>query len=132
MVFEHIRKLQQEYSDKFVVVDEQRPELRRFQGLTGSVKTVNLSGMALVEFAGNPNIGWYDIDIDYLKVIDQPLAAEKSAEQADPAVKTESKSAPKSEAQKLPKTESETATKRQPEKRIAEGLQNRSGKHAEE
>ena len=82
MVFEHIRKLQQEYTDKFVVVDDQRPELQRFQGLTGSVKTVNLSGRALVEFAGNKNVGWYDIDIDYLKVIDQPLAAAESARSA--------------------------------------------------
>ena len=33
MVFEHIRKLQQEYTDKFVLADEQRPELHRFKVL---------------------------------------------------------------------------------------------------
>lgn len=74
MVFEHIEKLKQEFTDKFVVVDEGRPELRRFNGLTGTVKTVNMNGRALVEFDGHENIGWYDIEIDYLKVIDQPLA----------------------------------------------------------
>ena len=93
MVFEHIRKLQQEYTDKFVVVDEQRPELRRFQGLTGTVKTVNFTGKALVEFAGNKNIGWYDIDIDYLKVVDQPVAPPESTEPAAPAAKSSEKGA---------------------------------------
>ncbi len=77
MVFEHIEKLQAEYVDKYVVVDDQRPELRRFSGLTGVVKTVNMSGRALVQFDGRNNIGWYDIDIDYLRVVDQPLPKEE-------------------------------------------------------
>jgi hypothetical protein len=77
MVFEHIEKLQAEYVDKYVVVDNQRPELRRFTGLTGVVKTVNMSGRALVQFDGRNNIGWYDIDIDYLKVVDKPLPKEE-------------------------------------------------------
>jgi len=33
-----------------------------FAALTGSVKTVNMSGRALVEFDGYNNIGWFDID----------------------------------------------------------------------
>ena len=73
MVFEHIEKLKLEYTDKFVMVDERRPELRRFRGQTGTVRTVNMNGRALVEFDAYDNIGWYDIEIDYLKVIDQPL-----------------------------------------------------------
>ncbi len=77
MVFEHIEKLQEEYMDKYVVVDDQRPELRRFKGMTGVVKTVNMSGRALVQFDSNNNIGWYDIDIDYLKVVDKPLPKEE-------------------------------------------------------
>ena len=77
MVFEHIEQLQAEYTDKYVVVDGDRPELRRFQGLTGLVKTVNMSGRALVQFDGLNNIGWYDIDIDYLKVVDKPLPQEE-------------------------------------------------------
>ena len=45
-------QLQREYTDKFVVADASRPELTRFRGLTGVVKTVNMSGRALVEFDG--------------------------------------------------------------------------------
>ncbi len=73
MVFEHAEKLKTEYTDKYVIVDQERPELCRFNGLTGTVRTVNMNGRALVEFDGFENIGWYDIDIDYLKVIDEPL-----------------------------------------------------------
>ena len=52
MVFEHIEKLKREYTDKYVVVDLSRPELRRFEGQTGVIKTVNMNGNALVEFDG--------------------------------------------------------------------------------
>ena len=79
MVFEHIEKLKQEYSDKYVVVDEKRPELGRFRNLTGHVKTVNMSGRALVQFDGYDNIGWYDIEIDYLRVVTKPEPVEKGA-----------------------------------------------------
>ena len=72
MVFEHIEHLKQEYTDKFVVVDEERPELHRFSGQTGVVRTVNMNGRALVEFDGHENIGWYDIEVDYLRVVDEP------------------------------------------------------------
>ena len=41
--------------------------------MTGTIKTVNMSGRALVQFDANNNIGWFDIELDYLKVIDQPL-----------------------------------------------------------
>lgn len=77
MDIEHIEKLKREYTDQYVIVDEQRPELRRFKGMTGTVKTVNMNGRALVEFDGNNNHGWYDIDIDFLKVIDEPLPKEE-------------------------------------------------------
>lgn len=76
MVFEQIEQLKQQYTDKYVVVDESRPELRRFKGQTGVVKTVNMSGRALVEFDANLNIGWYDIELDYLNVVDKPLDKE--------------------------------------------------------
>jgi len=82
MVFEHIEKLKHEYTDKFVVVDDGRPELRRFSGLTGLVKTVNMNGNALVEFEGLNNIGWYDIEVDFLKVVDQPVPKEPASKPA--------------------------------------------------
>ena len=73
MVFEHIENLKRIYTDQLVVVDDNRTELGRFQGLTGTVKTVNMSGRALVEFDGYNNIGWYDIDVDFLKLVDEPV-----------------------------------------------------------
>src|SRR5436853_1139135 len=95
MIFEHIDKLKKQYTDKYVVVDESRPELQRFKGLTGAVKTVNFSGKALVEFDGYNNIGWYDIDPAFLKVV--PAPAPKPAEG-----KKDKAAAPKAESPKSP------------------------------
>src|SRR5689334_991718 len=72
MIFEHIDRLKQQFTDKYVVVDDSRPELTRFRGLTGYIKTVNMNGRALVQFDGYNNIGWFDIDPAYLKVVDAP------------------------------------------------------------
>jgi hypothetical protein len=94
MVFDQIEKLKQEYTDKYVVVDESRPELLRFKGMTGTVRTVNMNGRALVEFDANLNTGWFDIAIDFLNVIDKPLEkpeAPKAATTAKPATKPAAK-----------------------------------------
>ncbi len=72
MVFEHIDRLKQEYTGKYVVIASDRPELERFKGLTGIVKTVNMNGRALVQFDARENSGWYDIELDFLKVVDTP------------------------------------------------------------
>lgn len=71
-MFDQIEKLKREFTDKYVVVDEGRPELRRFKGMTGLIKTVNMSGKALVRFDTDNNIGWYDIGLDFLKVVPKP------------------------------------------------------------
>ena len=73
MSIELAEKLKEKLTDKFVVVDKSIPELRRFANWTGKVKTVNMSCRALVEFDGPVDIGWYDIDPDYLKVVDAPV-----------------------------------------------------------
>ena len=92
MAIEKIDKIKREYTDKYVMVDGGRPELARFNDQVGRVKTVNMSGRALVEFQDyHKNIGWFDIDLDYLKVVDKPQpkvekpAAKKAA--AKPAAK---------------------------------------------
>lgn len=72
MLNEHIEKLIQQYADQYVVVDASRPELARFKGLTGQVRMVNWTGRALVEFEGRADRGRYDIELDYLKVVDKP------------------------------------------------------------
>lgn len=86
---DQIDELKRKYTDKYVVVDGQRPELARFRDTYGRVKTVNMSGRALVEFADyHTNIGWYDIDPAFLKLIDQPPPPRvKEAPAREPAAK---------------------------------------------
>ena len=71
-MFDTIERLKQHYTDQYVVVDGTQPELARFDGYTGQVKTVNMSGRALVQFEAWNNIGWYDIDVSYLTVVPKP------------------------------------------------------------
>jgi hypothetical protein len=85
MTIAHAERLKRELTDKYVVVREGTPELRRFQGLTGTVKSVNMSGRALVQFDGAVDIGWYDIDPGYLTVIPQPLPKKAAAHAEKPA-----------------------------------------------
>lgn len=82
-------RLKAELTDKYVIVAEGVPELRRFVGLTGTVKTVNMSCRALVQFNGPVDISWYDIDPSFLKVVDAPLPkkTEVKAEAAPAAAK---------------------------------------------
>ena len=92
-VQENIEKLKREWTDKYVVVVGSRPELRRFEGYTGQVKTVNMSGRALVQFDAWSNIGWYDIEPGYLEVVPKPdLSA------AGKKVEAKKEAAPKAEA----------------------------------
>jgi hypothetical protein len=86
-VQEKIEKLKRDWTDQYVIVTGDRPELRRFQGYTGLVKTVNMSGRALVQFDAWSNIGWYDIELPYLHVVPKPdpALAGKRAEPAKPA-----------------------------------------------
>jgi hypothetical protein len=99
MVFDQIESLKQQYTDKYVVVDDSRPELARFRGLAGQIKTVNMSGRALVEFDAYNNIGWYDIELDFLKVVDKPppKPVEEHAKPAKPAAAKAAPAKPKAE-----------------------------------
>lgn len=51
-------QLKNEWTDQFVEVNSDRPELRRFQGIVGRVVTVNRNNKAIVDFQDG---GWYDI-----------------------------------------------------------------------
>jgi len=105
MGFEKIETLKRQYTDQFVVVDEHRPELARFRGVTGQVKTINMNGRALVEFQDYiANIGWYDIELDFLTVVPKPdpdaakAAAKPAAKPAatEPAAKAKPAAKPAS------------------------------------
>ena len=91
MTITEAEQLQRNLTDKYVLVQDGVPELRRFQGLTGVVKTVNMSGRALVMFDGPVDIGWYDIDPAYLQVVEKPLPkkAAAHAEKEKPAAKAQ-------------------------------------------
>jgi hypothetical protein len=67
-------KLKREWTDQFVEVASERPELRRFQGIVGRVITINHNNKALVDFQDG---GWYDITPDYLRKLDAETAKAK-------------------------------------------------------
>ena len=94
MSIDQAEQLKRELTDKWVVVAEDVPELRRFSQLTGKVKTVNMNCRALVEFDGGEDISWYDIDPQFLTVVDGPRPKAKAEDKAKP----EKKAAPKAAA----------------------------------
>jgi hypothetical protein len=96
MVAERIEQLKREYTDKYVKVDAERPELARFRDVVGQIKTVNMNGRALVEFLDyHLNIGWYDVDLSCLEIVDKPPPkVEKKPEAKKPAEKPAPKAAP--------------------------------------
>jgi hypothetical protein len=108
-MFEAIERLKQEYTDKHVVVIGDRPELARFVGYTGQIKTVNMNGRALVQFDAWSNTGWYDIALDFLRVVPDPESASKSETQeaAAPAVRV---SPPAESAAEKPAKAASTST----------------------
>jgi hypothetical protein len=96
--------LKRQYTDQYVTVQPGRPELARFQGVVGQVKTVNMSGRALVEFGVDNNRGWFDIEPALLTIVDKPPPKpvekpEKKAAAAKPkaAAKAETPAAPKAD-----------------------------------
>ncbi len=92
MSIETAEQLKRELTDKWVVVADEIPELRRFAELTGKVRTVNMNCRALVEFDGPEDIAWYDIDPQFLTVVDAPKPKQKEEAKAKPA--TAKKAAP--------------------------------------
>lgn len=87
---EEIEALRRQWTDQYVMVKGDRPELARFQGKVGQVKTVNFNGRALVQFDADSNRAWYDIHPDYLQVVPkpaEPAPVEKKAAAVKPAPK---------------------------------------------
>ncbi len=82
---EAMEQLKRRYLDQYVMVASERPDLARFQGVVGQVKAINWSGRALVQFDANNDRGWYDIEVEHLKIVDQPPP--KPVEKKAPASK---------------------------------------------
>lgn len=68
--------LKREWTDQFVEVNPERPELKRFAGIVGRVITVNQNNKALVDFQDG---AWYDISAseEYLRKLDPVVAKAK-------------------------------------------------------
>ena len=102
MSIERAEQLKREWTGKYVVVQPDVPQLRRFRNLTGTVKTVNMNCRALVQFDGPEDIGWYDIDLEHLEVVDAPRPKKKAAAEAPAAEKPAAKKAPAKTGGKSP------------------------------
>lgn len=77
MLMEEVESAKQKYTDQYVAIASRRPELMRFAGLVGQVKTVNMNGRALVEWSNYfDNVGWYDIDLRDLMIVPKPAERE--------------------------------------------------------
>jgi hypothetical protein len=61
--------LKREWTDQYVLVNAERPELKRFAGIVGRVVTVNYNDKAVIDFQDG---GWYDISpsTEYLTKLD--------------------------------------------------------------
>jgi hypothetical protein len=59
--FKRVDELRKAWIDQFVVVNPDRPELRRFANVVGRVVTVNYNEKAVVDFQDG---GWYDVPAD--------------------------------------------------------------------
>ena len=79
--FDAIRR---EWTDQFVEVNAERPELKRFAGIVGRVVTVNFNRKAVIDFQDG---GWYDINAsaDCLKKLDPAEAKTKYNDKANSA-----------------------------------------------
>jgi hypothetical protein len=76
--------LKREWTDQYVRVNADRPELKRFAGIIGRVVTVNLSNKALIDFQDG---GWYDITAssEYLTKLEPTEAKAKFDPKANSA-----------------------------------------------
>ena len=69
-------RLVREWTDQYVKVNSDRPELKRFATIIGRVVTVNWNGKAIIDFQDG---GWYDItaSTEYLRKLDPEAAKAK-------------------------------------------------------
>jgi hypothetical protein len=80
--FRQNETLRREWTDQYVMVNAERPELKRFAGIVGRVVTVNYNNKALIDFQDG---GWYDItaSTDYLTKLDPGEAKAKYSGKAN-------------------------------------------------
>ena len=69
-------EVKRKWTDQYVEVNPDKPELKRFAGTVGRVVTVNWNLKALVDFQDG---AWYDVTAseEYLKILDPETARGK-------------------------------------------------------
>jgi len=67
-------QLKREWTDQFVLVNAERPELCRFKDIVGRVVTINWNNKAVIDFQDG---GWYDISPEFLTKLDPADARAK-------------------------------------------------------
>jgi len=74
--FQYVDDLQRKWTDQYILVKPERPELQRFAGIIGRVVTVNFNGKAVIDFQDG---GWYDITAssEFLTKVDPAEAQAK-------------------------------------------------------
>ncbi len=74
--FTPLDELKRAWTDQYVTVNADWPELKRFAGIVGRVVTVNYNGKALIDFQDG---GWYDItaSTEFLTKLDPAEAQAK-------------------------------------------------------
>jgi hypothetical protein len=79
-----IEVLKREWTDQYVQVKPERPELQRFANIVGRVVTVNWNAKAVIDFQDG---GWYDITAseEYLTRLDPAEAKAKFDAKANSA-----------------------------------------------
>ncbi|MBL8793983.1 MAG: hypothetical protein JNM56_08760 [Planctomycetia bacterium] len=77
-------RLKREWTDQYVVVNPDRPELKRFVGVVGRVVTVNYNNKAVIDFQDG---AWYDVSAStqYLTKVDAAEAKAKFNAEANSA-----------------------------------------------
>ena len=106
----------------------------RFRNATGQVKTVNMNGRALVEFDQWDNIGWYDIELDFLKVVPKPEPKPEPPPEPKPEPKPAPPPPPPPQAPDIAlkaKAEAERKRKEEAERKEAEAKKQEEKKQAE-
>jgi hypothetical protein len=79
-----IEDLKRQWTDQYVQVKPDRPELQRFANTVGRVVTVNWNGKAVIDFQDG---GWYDITAseEFLTRLDRAEAEKKYNAKANSA-----------------------------------------------
>lgn len=98
MSIQQAEDLKREWTDRYVTVRAGVPELRRFDGLIGQVKTVNMNCRLLIQFDTPADISWYDIDPHFVVKAKPatPLSDTSHQPKTDPPVVSEAQKPPAS------------------------------------